>query len=118
MRVEASLRLILNVPVFHSMKIEKLGEKAVRFTGPSVDKPDQLSIYSVRVATPELADQLIKAVEDYKPKEPTTPTKSSTTTTTTTTTEENDDKKSEEKSDKKPEETETKTTTTEEGKSE
>lgn len=50
MRVEASLRLILNVSLFASMKVEKNGDKAVKFTGPALDKENEICIYCIRVS--------------------------------------------------------------------
>jgi len=68
MRVEASLRLILNVSLFASMKVEKNGDKAVKFTGPALDKENEICIYCIRLASADLVDQLMTAIENNKPK--------------------------------------------------
>jgi len=72
MRVEGIGRLILNIPIYATMKIEKSGDKAVRFIGASMDKDKEkeMNIYSLRVATKDIVDQMIDAVE--KQKRPTT----------------------------------------------
>jgi hypothetical protein len=49
MRAEGSLRLILNMPVFANIKIEKAGDKVVKFLGPSTEKEGAMVIYSLRV---------------------------------------------------------------------
>lgn len=87
MRVEASLRLILNVSLFASMKVEKNGDKAVKFTGPALDKENEICIYCIRLASADLVEQLMNAIEQNKPKADKVE-KAATTSTTTTTSEE------------------------------
>jgi len=72
MRVEGIGRLILNIPIHANMKIEKSGDKAVRFIGASMDKEKEMSIYSVRVAAKDIVEQLIEAVEKQRRSDSTT----------------------------------------------
>lgn len=88
MRVEASLRLILNVSLFASMKVEKNGDKAVKFTGPALDKENEICIYCIRLASADLVEQLMTAIENNKPKADKVVEKTATTTTTSASEEE------------------------------
>lgn len=64
MRAEGALRLVLNVRLFPSMKIEAVGDKAARFIAP-VEK-NELGTYLVRAAKPEAIKELISAVDTHK----------------------------------------------------
>lgn len=75
MRAEGALRLVLNVRLFPSMKIEAVGDKAARFIAPTSEK-NELGTYLVRVilififttkaAKPETIKELISVVDAHK----------------------------------------------------
>jgi len=65
MRVEGSLKLILNMKVFSQIKPEKAGEKQVRFTGPDL-QGSEIRTFLVRVPKPEVAAEFIQVIEKNK----------------------------------------------------
>jgi len=65
MRMDGSLKLILNTRIKPTLKIEKAGNKDLRFVATSMEK-EELCTYLVRVARPEIAEELLKAVEEQK----------------------------------------------------
>jgi len=69
MRVEASGRLILNLSLFPSFRMERAGDRAVRFVGPTLDG-SQLCTYLIKFGRVdgERLDELRAAVEEHKPK--------------------------------------------------
>lgn len=91
MRAEGALRLVLNVRLFSSMKIEPVGDKAARFVAPHIDKPSELATYLVRAGKPEFITSFVDSVEAHKnighgastPKkeQPSTPQKETTPST-------------------------------------
>jgi len=66
MRVEGSLRLVLNVALWPGLKVERAGDKAARFIAPHLDKPADPCSYLVRVGRSEIITELIAAVEANK----------------------------------------------------
>jgi len=66
MRVEGSLRLILNVRLWPSMHIERTGDKDIRFIAQSLEKEGELCTYGVRVGRKDTADDLVAAIEKHK----------------------------------------------------
>jgi hypothetical protein len=66
MRAEGALRLVLNVRLFSSMKIEPVGDKAARFVAPHIDRPSELATYLVRAGKPEFIASFVESVEAYK----------------------------------------------------
>ncbi len=50
MRVEKSLRLILNTRLWPSMNVERPGDKDIRFIAPSLEREGELASYRVRVS--------------------------------------------------------------------
>jgi len=66
MRIEGSLRLVLNTRLWKTLKIEKVGDKAARFTAPNLDKTNELCTYLIRVSRPEIITDFINAVDTNK----------------------------------------------------
>jgi len=65
MRVEGSLKLILNLKLFSQIKPEKAGDKQVRFIGPDL-QGNEIRTFLVRVPKSEIAAELIQAIEKNK----------------------------------------------------
>jgi len=65
MRVEGSLKLILNMKLFSQIKPEKAGDKQVRFIGPD-HQTNELKTFLVRVAKPEVAAEIMQVIEKNK----------------------------------------------------
>jgi Ran-binding protein 3 len=88
MRVEGSLRLVLNARLWPGFKIEKAGDKQVRFTATSIEKEGEMTCYLVRFAKADIADELLKTIEKTKElinnKDESTSTLPETTTKVTT----------------------------------
>jgi len=63
MRVEGSLRLVLNARLWPNLKVEKSGDKAARFAAPSLEKPNELCSYLIRAARPENISDFIEAID-------------------------------------------------------
>lgn len=51
MRVDASLRLILNSRIWPNMVVEKAGSKEIRFIGTSILENNEIATFLVRVHT-------------------------------------------------------------------
>jgi Ran-binding protein 3 len=66
MRAEGVLRLVLNIRLYPSIKLEAVGDKAARFVAPHPDKPKELATFLVRAGRPEQIKELIAAVDQNK----------------------------------------------------
>jgi len=64
MRMDHSLKLILNVSLFPGMKCEKPEAKGVRFL--AVEGPSQPVTFLFRASSPDLVDKFIQAVDENK----------------------------------------------------
>jgi len=65
MRVEGSLKLILNMKLFSQIKPEKAGDKQIRFIGPD-HQTNELKTFLVRVSKPEVVAELIQVIDKNK----------------------------------------------------
>lgn len=70
MRTEATLRVILNSPVYTGLKFDRATERSLRFQGFEEDKKDgkQAVTFLLRFMTKDLATGLVDAVENLKTK--------------------------------------------------
>jgi len=63
MRMEATLRLLLNVALWPSMVVQKAGEKGVKFLAK---EKEELISYLVQFGKPDIAQDFINAVDTHK----------------------------------------------------
>lgn len=75
MRTEATLKVVLNTPVFKEMKLDRATERSIRFQGldtVDVEKGEEkgrFTVFLLRLSTRDAASELIDAIEKLKPKE-------------------------------------------------
>lgn len=70
MRTEATLRVILNTPVYTGMKFDKATERSLRFLGFEEDDKEEkkATTFLVRFTTRDVASELVTAVENLEKK--------------------------------------------------
>lgn len=68
MRTEATLRVILNSPVYAGMTFDKATERSLRFLGFEEDEKDgkKAATFLVRFSTRDMASKLVNAVENLE----------------------------------------------------
>lgn len=63
MRTEATLKVILNSPIFEGFKFDRATERSLRFPGYDPEDPEKRLTFLVRFSTREISEQLVEAVE-------------------------------------------------------
>lgn len=68
MRTEATLRVVLNTPVFQKFHMDRATERSIRFQGFDTDEGNEnkRKAFLVRFATRDVASELVSAIEKWK----------------------------------------------------
>lgn len=66
MRTEATLRVVLNTPVFKGFQIDRATDKSIRFQGFDVEDEKKTTSYLARFTTKDVASDMIAAIEKCK----------------------------------------------------
>lgn len=68
MRTEATLRVVLNTPIFREFKLDRATERSLRFQGYDVDDADGKNRMSflIRFSTKDITSGLVEAIDKWK----------------------------------------------------